>query len=355
MRRALAAVVLGIFVLAYAPARAADLVFTSFGNYLEALRVQVGIPGLAAAVVGPTDVLWESGFGYQDVGRAIRMRPDTPMPLDAVTQVFTASFILRCAEQGRLSLDDEIGAYVDAAPEPTATFRQLLSHTSRSTGGLTFLYRPERLDGLAGVVRRCEGASYLSAMAQQLDRMAMVFSVPGADVLSFLPPPDPRDSSSESAHYASVLERLSILYAVDSQKRASVLPPATPVPSLTPSSGLISTVHDFAQFDLALRSGILMSPERLAEAWRPPVDASGKAQPHGLGWFVQNYNGYPVIWQFGSAGENGSSSMVITLPTRGVTLVLLANSTGLVKTFPLAKGDVTTSPFAQIFLSLFTR
>jgi CubicO group peptidase (beta-lactamase class C family) len=124
---------------------------------------------------------------------------------------------------------------------------------------------------------------------------------------------------------------------------------------LTPSSGLISTAHDYAQFDVALRSGILMTPERLAEAWRPPIDAAGKPLPHGLGWFIQNYNGDPVIWQFGSASENGSSSLVITLPARGVTLVLLANSTGLAKSLPLAKGDVTVSPFAKIFLSLFTR
>jgi hypothetical protein len=33
----------------------------------------------------------------------------------------------------------------------------------------------------------------------------------------------------------------------------------------------------------------------------------------------------------------------------------MANSTGLVKSFPLAKGDVTVSPFARIFLALFTR
>jgi CubicO group peptidase (beta-lactamase class C family) len=77
--------------------------------------------------------------------------------------------------------------------------------------------------------------------------------------------------------------------------------------------------------------------------------------PHGLGWFVQSYNGDTVVWQFGTGGENGSSSMVVTVPGRGVTLVLLANSTGLVKSFALEKGDVTISPFARIFLSLFTR
>jgi hypothetical protein len=40
------------------------------------------------------------------------------------------------------------------------------------------------------------------------------------------------------------------------------------------------------------------------------------------------------------------------VPARGVTLVLLANSNGLVKPYPLAAGDVTVSPFAQLFLRL---
>jgi hypothetical protein len=35
--------------------------------------------------------------------------------------------------------------------------------------------------------------------------------------------------------------------------------------------------------------------------------------------------------------------------------VMVANSTGLAKSFALDKGDVTTSPFARVFLSLFTR
>lgn len=355
MRRALAAAVVGLFVLASVPAQAADVVYTWFGDYVEALRVQLGIPGLAAAIVGPTDVLWERGFGYQDVARALPMRADTPIPADGLTQAFTASFVLQCAEQNRLALDDAIGDYVADTPEPNATFRQLLSHTTRSTAGLTFAYKPERLDALAGVIRRCEGATYLSATAQQLDRLAMVNSVPGADVLSFLPPPDPLEPSSESTRYSAALERLTRLYAVDSQKRASVVGLTPAAQTLSPSTGLITSVHDYAQFDLALRSGILMTPETLAEAWRPATDATGKTLPHGLGWFVQGYNGEPVIWQFGSAGDAGSSSMVITMPARGLTLVLMANSSGLVKTFPLAKGDVTMSPFARIFLSLFTR
>src|SRR5205814_8327036 len=41
-------------------------------------------------------------------------------------------------------------------------------------------------------------------------------------------------------------------------------------------------------------------------------------------WFVQSYNGEPVIWQYG-IDPAASSSLLITLPQRKVTLILLAN------------------------------
>ena len=76
--------------------------------------------------------------------------------------------------------------------------------------------------------------------------------------------------------------------------------------------------------------------------------------PTGLGWFVQNYNGKTIVWQFG-VDENASSSLVLTVPSRGLTLILVANSDGLVKPFGLSSGDLTVSPFARVFLGIFAR
>jgi hypothetical protein len=45
----------------------------------------------------------------------------------------------------------------------------------------------------------------------------------------------------------------------------------------------------------------------------------------------------------------------MTLPGRGITLVLLSNSDGLVKPVTLAGGDVTASPFARVFLELLIK
>jgi len=333
--------------------QAEDLVYVRFTDYVEALRTQIGIPGIAAAIVGRSDVLWEHGFGSQDLARSIQMRSDTPMQFDGLTQVFTATTVLRCVEENRLSLDDAVGLYKKDAPEPGATIRSLLTHTTGTAPNLSFNYRPERLDALAAAVKACTNDSYRETTANMLERLAMVNSVPGPDVLALVPPAEGIPTADERAAYAAVLNRLAVPYAVDGSRRA--FQAQYSAATLTASTGLISTVHDYAQFDLALRSGILVGLDTLTTSLRPPVDGTGKLLPHAIGWFVQNYNGETVVWQFGTGGDNGSSSMVVMLPSRGLSLVMMANSTGLVKSFTLEKGDVTTSPFARIFLSLFTR
>lgn len=332
-----------------------DLVLARFGEYLEALRTQAGIPGLAAAIVGPGDVQWERAFGRQNVERALDARFDTPFHLDALTQVFTAAIILHCVEEGRLSLDARIGNYAADAPDPNATLRQLLTHTTQSAGGLAFSYRPERLGGAAFAVSACSGnspsaaVSYRSTLATSLEHQIMYDSVPGPDVLQLVPPPFP---AATIDRYRGALTRLATPYAVDLQGRAS--PSRYVAQTLTPASGLISSMQDLEKFDLGLKKGFLLRPETIAAAWTPPLGGQGQQLPHGLGWFVQSYGGEPVVWQFG-LGENASSSLIVTLPRRGLTLILLANSDGLSRPFPLAAGDLTVSPFGRLFLGIFVR
>src|SRR5713101_8090582 len=86
LARLLSTLALGALVLVSgARLHADDYVNGRFGEYLDSLRVQTGIPGLAAAVVGRSDILWEQAFGYQDIDRAIVTSTFTPMHLDGLT------------------------------------------------------------------------------------------------------------------------------------------------------------------------------------------------------------------------------------------------------------------------------
>jgi CubicO group peptidase (beta-lactamase class C family) len=358
MRRCLLALAIFSVALVDAPlgadlttARLADdLIISRFTGYLEALRAQAGIPGIAASIVGQDDTLWEHAFGQENLEQSIATRSDTPFQLDGVTQLVTASLVLRCVEEGRFSLDDPVAKWDPDSPDANVTIRQLLSHTSGTPGNLVFTYNTDRLAPLADAVSSCTGDSFRTTVGSLLDRLAMVDSIPGSDIVSTQP--GNGLTAATLQRYRAVMDRLAVPYTVDANNHASRS--QYTATTLSAAAGLISTTRDLANFDLGLRKGILLKADTLNAAWTAPINHNGQALPHGLGWFVQNYNGEAVVWQFG-VSENASSSLVVTVPGRQLTFILMANSDGLARWFPLTSGDVTVSPFVRAFLAFFVR
>jgi CubicO group peptidase (beta-lactamase class C family) len=328
-----------------------DFVLLRFSDYLDALRIQAGIPGLSAALVGPSEVMWEGAFGQQDIDRNIAVNAISPFQLDGTTQAIVASLAVRCASDGWLSLDDPVSKFAPSSPDGTATIRQLLTHTTAGPKGLTFSYRLERLAPVAAAISGCTDSSFRWGMSALFDQLAMLDSVPGSDVAQLKAPAE-SFTASALQRFTDVVRRTATPYAVDSRGRATVS--SYVASTLTPASGMISTVRDLEQFDLALKKGVMLRAEWRTLALTPPNDGNGQPLPHAYGWFVQNVNGGPVAWQFG-VSDNASSSMIIYVPQRGLTLILLANSSGLVRPFDLSAGDLTVSPFARLFLSVFGR
>ncbi len=344
---------LAALLLARVPAnvRAADdLGLALFAQYLDALRRQAGIPGMAVGIVGDNDIVWERGMGHQDVERAIAVRPDTPFHVDGLTQTFTSVLALRCAEENRLSLDARVGAFDTGSPEPNATVLEVLTLTRPGADGPIFSYEPERFKPFTRIVRSCAADSYRETLSNLFDRLAMRDSVPGPDVISLAPPAEGIPSAAEVERYKGVLERLATPYAIDKRGRATRSQYS--VTELSPYDGVISTVRDLARFDVALRQGVLLRGETLAAAWRAPVNQAGQALPHGIGWFVQTYKGETVVWQFG-VSDKAASALLMHIPSRHITIILLANGDALVHPFPLEQGDLSVSPFGRLVLRLF--
>ena len=207
MRRRCFAALTAALLFLCVPAQAQVLVYEVFGAYLDSLRDQAGIPGLAAAIVDTNGIVWERAYGRQDIDRALATRTDTPFNADGLTQTMTAAMVLRCVEERRLSLDDRVGTFGVATTEPDATVRQLLTHTSGAPDNLTFLLRPERLAPLWPIVRTCAVDSYRETFANLLHRLAMFDSVPGPNIVTVAKPeegvPHPRDVERYAARPCS--------------------------------------------------------------------------------------------------------------------------------------------------------
>jgi CubicO group peptidase (beta-lactamase class C family) len=347
MRRALVALILALPLVVPAGLTAqSDFLTTRFERYLDALRKQAGIPGLAGAIVQDDRIVWEGVWGYQDLEARIPTSPDTPFYIADLTGMLSATLVLQCIEQGKVDFDQTVSvpAALPTGSGPTfATVHDLLSHWT--AGPNPFHYDPTRFAALTGVIEACTQDSLKEAIARRLlQPLAMTRSVPGQDVVTI----EPSDFDDEQLTvYRSLVSQIAKPYRVDRRGRASLSQYAAA--TLDAASGLISTTRDLANFTIALNAGLLLDESTLAAAWTPASPARAK---FGLGWFVQQYNGQPVVWHFGYAPD-ASSALFIHLPARHKTLILLANSDGLAAAFSLPNGDVTLSPYARLFLSLF--
>ena len=157
------------------------------------------------------------------------------------------------------------------------------------------------------------------------------------------------DLDDQLARFNADLSRLARSYKVSN---GSVSVTTSTPTGLTAASGAISTVRDLARFDAALDDAVLLHRDTMATMWSPATATNGTAMPTGLGWFVQSYSGERVHWQFGVV-RDAYSSLIVKIPGKHLTLILLANSDGLSAPFALQDGDVNASLFARAFLRLF--
>ena len=352
MRRAWQGAVISVIVFVVCADPSAQLTgereerITVFTRYLESLRIQAGIPGLSAAITSDGRIIWEGGLGFADMEARVAAAPHTPYPIASITKTATSTLLMQCVEEGRLNLDAPIRTYTTAVPDANATVRQVLAMASDAAAGSSYRYDGDRFVALTPVVEGCTGVSYRVALARQiLDRIGMSDSVPGQDLEAVTDAASTAFDLATLTRYRAVLARIAKPYVVrDSRPTLSEYPPK----GINASAGLVSTVRDLARYDAAIDAHVLMSSSTQLIAWTPFRLASGREAPYALGWFVQSTVAGRAVWHYGQWPT--FSSLILKLPDRGMTLILLANSDGLSSRFPLTSGDVAVSPFARAFI-----
>ena len=95
-------------------------------------RDRTDSPGCALAVMHGGAIVYEHGYGMADLEHDATIRGNTPFHVASISKQFTAAAIVLLAQEGKLSLDDEIHKYLPelAAFGAPITIRQLLHHTS---------------------------------------------------------------------------------------------------------------------------------------------------------------------------------------------------------------------------------
>ncbi len=93
---------------------------------------QPDTPGAAVAVLRGGEVVYRRAFGMADIEQGQAITRSTSFHVASLSKQFTAFAILLLAQEGKLSLDDDIHQYLPDLPNfgPVIRIRHLLAHTS---------------------------------------------------------------------------------------------------------------------------------------------------------------------------------------------------------------------------------
>jgi CubicO group peptidase (beta-lactamase class C family) len=322
---------------ATSPARTVE----EFGAQLDDLRRGARIAGLSAAIVADGRIVWTLGLGHADLERNVRVADSTAFHLASLTKPFASVILLQLVDEGRLTLSSPVSDFgIQLASPGTIQVRHLLSHISSGQPGSTFAYDGNRFGLLDSVIARTLGQTFAQAVQSRIVQPAALTHTAPNPLSLVDVPASGRTSGQVDANlargyrYASFANRLTIYPSY-----------------FGTASGLTASVLDVARFSIALDEHVLLKPELLDLAFTAVVTTSGQTTPYGLGWFVTKYQGHEVIWHYGL--WTAISSLIVKVPAKGLTFVLLANGEGLSAAYPLGAGRLDTSPWARAFLDAF--
>jgi CubicO group peptidase (beta-lactamase class C family) len=315
----------------------------------EQLRSLLRIPGMSAAIVKDQKLLWAKGFGYADLEKRVPATPNTLYYIASLTKTFATTALMQLVEQGKLDLDEPMSKYSSDFKYDQVKVKHVLSHTSGGTPGDRFSYDGARFALLTSIVENKTGKSFRQAITEMfLDPLNMSDSVPSQDVLTAASENAALFRQDKLARYKRTLARYAQPYRLYGDQ---IVHTTYPWAGISTSAGLLSTVADLSKFDIAIDRHVYLKKETQDRSWTPFVSNSGRPLVHGLGWFVQNYDGLKYIWHFGNDPDEFSGTY-IKLPEKGLSLILLANSDALSSPF-YRSGILTSSPFLASFIRIF--
>jgi len=253
---------------------------------------ELGLPGLVLAGGGPDLPAWMIALGWADLGRAECLGAGHRFPVYMITQVITATAVLRLVADGRVGLDDPANDHLRTfrLADGSITVRELLTHT----GGVDHLPGPPFADSvpdlatLTGPVLSCGGVRRVfqvsdggyAALGQLI---ADVTRSPYADAVARLVfEPLGMSGSSFPSRWPGTDPDAVTGHLVDGDM---VFAPTRAIVRVVPASGgMWTTAADLVRFGASWSS---LLPEALArEALRPHVAWPAGGGHFGLGWYI---------------------------------------------------------------------
>lgn len=316
------------------PANEFNHYYEGIKNFYEKKLLRSGFNG-GILVAKKGQIIFEDYHGFFNLKKKDSLTSHSSFHLASVSKTFTAMAILKLAELGKLSINDDVKKYFPDFPYDNVTIQLLLNHRS----------------GLPNYVHFMESLGW--------DRKQVCSN---EDVLSYLIKFKPPITSRPDTHFAYCNTNYALLgliiekasgesYADFLQQQFftplqmtdtyvySLKDSATAMPSYDwrgrqeaftfldcgiGDKNIYSTPRDLLKWDQALYTNQIFKPQTLEAAFTPYSHEKPGVRNYGYGWRMNVYpNGKKVIYHNG--WWHGNNTVFIRMIQDSVTIIVLGN------------------------------
>lgn len=317
-------------------------------------------PGCALGVVRDGGLVYSKGYGLASLEHGVPLTPQSVFDIGSVAKQFTAASILLLAQDGKLSLDDDVRKFVPEMPDygTPITLRHLLHHTSGirdyiallTLGGINIEDVATQEESLAFIARQKTlvfrpGDEYSYSNSGYFLLSVIVERVSGKTMRAFAQErifgPLGMTSTQYLDDHTLVIPRRATSYLPRPEGGFLLV---TSDWKQTGDGGILTTVEDLAKWDQNFYDPKVGGPALIEQLETTGVLNSGEKIEYARGLAVDEYRGLRRVSHNG--GWMAFVSEMIRFPTERFSVITLCN---------LGTADMTAMTLQVVDLYLVDR
>lgn len=298
-------------------------------------------PGCALAVIKGGRAAYQRSYGAASLEHGVPISPTTVFDTGSMSKQFTAMTVLMLAEQGKLSLEDDIRKYLPEIPDygSPVTVRHLISHTSglriddelfnltdwrfgnliTNQDVLTLMSRQKGVNFRPGAYFEYNNTGYvlLAVIASRVSGQSLREF---ADAHIFRPLGMTRTLFRDN--YRVVIKGLALAYR---PVGGGAFRLHTPVGETVGNGGVFSTVEDLALWDRNFYDRKVGGDALIEQMLTPgPELYNGGRFNYGFGLFIGSYRGLKIVEHTGD--HYGYHADLLRFPDQRFSVICLCNA-----------------------------
>ena len=291
---------------------------------LNQLKDYFKIPGISALIEQDGQIIYENYFGLSDIESNTKTDAATVFPIASLTKVFSGVLLMKLAEQSIISLDDPANKYLEnTSLNDSILIKHLLSHTSQGPIGEQFYYS-FRFGALTKIIEKATNQSFAALLQKE------IFNPLDLNNTFLL---------KDSTQVLTLQNQFASPYILDNGIEKGRIEYG-----YSTSAGIVSNTKDLLTFSRALDENMLIKVASKNKMFTP----FREGLPYGYGIFSQKLYGFKTVWAYGQ--YDCYAALFIKIPSKKITLILLANNNLMSDPARLIYGNLSSSLFAMSFL-----